>query len=52
LLAGEQSAVKRRDRGAELERLDEHRHAGRRAAAGDGEEYPGLLQLRDRRNGS
>jgi Cof subfamily protein (haloacid dehalogenase superfamily) len=38
-------AVERRDRRAELERFDEHRHAARRAAAGDGEQTPAVIDL-------
>src|SRR6202035_6026060 len=45
------AAVEARDRRGELERFDEHGHAARRAAAGDGEKYPGLPQLRDRGDG-
>jgi hypothetical protein len=41
---GQQPAIERRDRRAELERLNE-RHAARRATTGDRENYPGLLQL-------
>ena len=44
---GEEAAVERRERSREPERLDQHRHAARRAAAGDREEDPGLAQLRD-----
>ena len=39
------AAVKGGDRGREVERLDQHRHAARRPAAGDREQDPGLAQL-------
>jgi hypothetical protein len=38
-------AVERGDRGRDGQRLDEHGHAPRRTAAGDGEQDPGLAEL-------